>query len=338
MKAFFLVKHGSPSTAFVLREAQCPVPKENEVLIKTEAFGLNFADVMARLGKYQDAPPLPFVPGYEVVGRVEAVGKNVKSLSGGQRVVAFTRFGGYAEYAAADHRVVQPVPEDMDAARAAALATQYCTAWYCAEEMVKLNAGDRVMIHAAAGGVGIALVQLAKRRGCIVYGTCGSDEKVSFLKKLGADHAINYSQSDFPGEIKKTCGPNGLDVIFDPIGGKNFSKGRKLLGAGGRIVGLGVSEQLSGGLFPTLRMVFNFGLLPTVLLLVRSQGIIGVNMLRIADSRPEVLQRCMKNVTGLAASGELDPHSGGIFPAEKLAEAHALLGSRRSVGKIAVKW
>src|SRR3972149_31227 len=159
MKAIHLIKHGKSSTAFLQKEIPVPIPEKNQVLIKSEAFGLNFADVMARLGIYRDAPPIPSVLGYEVVGRIENFGTEVKNFKKGEHVVAFTRFGGYAEYAVTDYRAAVSIPE----------------------KMINRRERNNVLINAAAGGVGIALIQLAKRKSCIVYANCGSDEKVSFL-------------------------------------------------------------------------------------------------------------------------------------------------------------
>ena len=337
MRAIFLVRNGNSHSAFQPKEVPVPVPAENEVLIKTEAFGLNFADVMARLGIYRDAPPIPCVLGYEVVGRVESFGKGVKGFQKEQRVVAFTRFGAYAEYAVADHRGVAAIPENMDAGTAAALATQYCTAWFCAEEMIHLHEGDKVLINAAAGGVGIALVQLAKRKKCMVYANCGSDEKVLFVKQLGADFVFNYNKQDYFSELNKQ--KIRFDVVFDSVGGTNFKKGYRLLAHGGRIVGYGAAEQVNSKFFfSTIRLLFEFGFFSPAFLLMQSRSIIGANMLRIAESKPDVLQRCLKNIIELTVSGRLKPHIGGVFSPDKIAEAHNLLESRRSIGKVIVKF
>ena len=191
MKTVTLVKHGKAEQAFELRESKMPVPAENQVLINVEAFGLNYADVMARFGLYKEAPALPSVLGYEVVGYIESKGAGVTSLQNGQRVVAFTRFGGYAQYAVAEAVAVTPIPETMEVGVAAALATQYCTAFYASEIMANVQAGEHVMIHAAAGGVGIALIQLAKRKKCTVYGTASAESKLYFLRSPGVDYPIN---------------------------------------------------------------------------------------------------------------------------------------------------
>lgn len=337
MKAVFLVKNGNPEQAFQVRDTPVPVLLPNQVLIRTEAFGLNFADVMARLGIYPDAPPLPAILGYEVAGRIEDVGSEVQNFSKGEKVLAFTRFGGYAEFAVTDSHAAIPIPEEMDAAAATALATQYCTALYAAEEMVNLHEGDKVLINAAAGGVGIALIQLAKRKKCMVYANCGSDEKVAFLQKQGADLVFNYRKQDYFKELKAKN--IRFDVVFDSLGGRNFRKGKKLLAHGGRIVGYGAAEQLnSRNILSRIALLFRFGFYSPAFLLMQSRSIMGLNMLRIADHKPAVLQRCMQQVVELASTGELRPHVGKVFNVNEIAKAHTLLESRNSIGKIAVKW
>ena len=340
MRAAVLVRHGEPATAFEIRELATPAPGPGQARIAVEAFGLNYADVMARLGLYQDAPPLPSVLGYEVVGRVDAVGADVTQCSVGQRVVALSRFGGYATHAITDARAVVPIPDELDPGIAVALPTQGGTAYYCAEEMVRLHPGDHVLVHAAAGGVGTLLVQLCKRRGCVVYGTVGSDAKMGFLRELGVDHPINYRTTDFVDAVRRVRGSEGLDVIFDSIGGAAVRKGIALLGSGGRIVCFGGAEHSHGSLqiLRSLSFAASFGILHAVPLMMRSKGIIGVNMLRIADNRPLTLQRCLQAVVKLALDGELRPTVGGRFRAEQIGEAHALLAGRGSTGKIVVSW
>ncbi|MBK8504398.1 MAG: zinc-binding dehydrogenase [Saprospiraceae bacterium] len=214
MKAAYLTKYGPAATAFEIREIEKPAPGADQVLIKVEGFGLNFADVMARLGLYKGAPRLPAILGYEVVGRVEQCGTNIRHLKPGDRVVALTRFGGYAEYAVGEGPVVYPVPNELSVGVAAALATQYSTAYFLANDMANLQENDRVLIHAAAGGVGTALVQLAKHFGCTIYGTCSSQTKVDYLKGNGVDFPINYVENDFAGTVRQLSPENGLDVIL----------------------------------------------------------------------------------------------------------------------------
>jgi NADPH2:quinone reductase len=287
---------------------------------------------MARLGLYPEAPKTPCVLGYEVVGRIAALGSGVSGWSVGERVVAFTRFGGYSEHAVADARVLARLPDSIEGGLGTALATQYCTAWFAAEEMVQLHEGDRVLIHAAAGGVGTALVQLARRRGCEIHGTTGSASKLEYLRSIGVDHPYAAEAPELHG--KK------FDVIFDSLGGSSVRKGYKRLDAGGRIVCYGVAELASPRRNPlrALQVLASFGVFHPISLLTSSRGIIGINMLRIADEKPEIIGRCLRAVVELAAEGQLSPRLGAVYPAEKVAEAHEFLGSRRSTGKVALRW
>lgn len=340
MQAIVLTRYGSPQEAFEFREQPTPEPAAGQVRIAVDAFGLNYADVSARQGTYADAPPIPCVIGYEVVGRIDAAGPGVAGLSTGQRVAALTRFGGYATSAVTDARAVVPIAEDMDAGIAAALPTQGSTAYYCAEEMVRLHEGDHVLVQAAAGGVGTLLVQLCKRRGCIVYGTAGSDQKLDYLRSLGVDHPINYRREDFSDAVRRIRGSDGLDVIFDSLGGSAVRKGLQLLAAGGRIVCFGAAERQAGGLqiLHDIKFAASFGFPHPIPLLMNCKSLIGVNMLRLSDQRPDTLKRVLHEVADLVLRGELKPTVGGRFTAKQIAEAHELLGGRGSTGKIVVEW
>ncbi len=340
MKAAVLVRNGAPDKAFEIQERPMPQAQAQEVCIQVEAFGLNFADVMARRGLYDDAPPKPAVLGYDVIGRIHEVGSEVRDLELGQKVVAMTRFGGYAEYAVTDARAVAVVPEDTPAGEGTALTTQYGTAWFCAEEVTRLHKGEHVLIQAAAGGVGTALVQLAKHRGCIVYGTA-STPKQDYLRQMGVDYPIDYRHTDFAEAIRKIRGEAGLDVVFDSIGGASFKKGYKLLGSGGRMVAYGAADMITGGkksMFRVLKVASGFGLYSPINFLTSSRGVIGVNMLRIADNRPEALKRTLENVVDFYKKGIFKPKTGGEFHIDQLAEAHDFLESRKSMGKVVVVW
>ncbi len=339
MKAAFLVKYGRASQAFEIREAAQPVPGAQQALIRVEAFGLNFADVMARLGLYKAAPPLPSILGYDVVGTVVTCGPDVKSVQPGDRVVALTRFGGYAEYTIAAEEALGKISEEMAPGVATALSTQYCTAYFLAFEMANLQSGDQILIHAAAGGVGTALVQFARHKNCEIFGTCSSSEKINFLRENQVDHPINYKDVDFVEAVGEVIGDGGLDVIFDPLGGKSIKKGYRLLGAGGRILCYGVSSMNQArSIFGKLRVLAEFGIYHPVQFLKNSRGMIGVNMLSIADKKAAKINRILRNVIQLAEEGILRPHVGGEFSVNQLSEAHDFLESRRSMGKIIVKW
>ena len=332
MKAIVLTRYGSSREAFALEERQQPEPAAGQVRIAVEAFGLNYADVSARQGTYQDAPPLPCVIGYEVVGRVDALGSGVGDVAVGQRVAALTRFGAYATSAVTDARALFPIPDDLDAGIAAAIPTQGGTAYFCAEEMVRLHPGDHVLVQAAAGGVGTVLVQLAKRRGCVVYGTAGSDDKLAYLRQLGVDHPINYRREDFADAVRQLRGAAGLDVVFDSLGGSAVRKGLGLLAAGGRIVCFGAAERGAGALqlLRDARFAASFGFIHPIPLLINSKSLLGVNMLRLSDERPEVLQRVLRGVGELVLKGDVRPTIGGRFHASQIAEAHDFLGGRGS--------
>ena len=338
MKAAVLVKNAEAHNSFEIREVDQPKAAAGQVLIKVEAFGLNFADIMARQGNYQDCPPLPAVIGYDVVGEVVEIGAGVDNVILGDRVTAMTRFGGYAEYALTDFRACAKIAKDYPVGKATALTTQYCTAYYCFKEMLNLYEGDKVLIHAAAGGVGTALVQLAKHAGCEIFGTAGSDEKLAYLKELGVDHPINYRAQDFEVEVRKIVGDQGLDAVFDPIGGKSVKKGLKLLGSGGRIVLFGASDMTGANIFGKIGTGLGFGFYHPVEFMLTSKGMIGVNMLRIADDRPMVLKRCLENVVKLIAEGVLNPTEAKVFSIDEIGEAHAFLEGRQSIGKVSVSW
>ena len=342
MKAIYLVKKGPAAKAFEIRETDIPSPSDMEVLIKVQAFGLNFADVLARLGLYPDAPKMPAILGYDVVGQIESLGKDVKDLKVGDRVTAMTRFGGYAEYAITDYRGVAKIPEDMDSCTAASLTTQGGTAYYMAEEMVNIYPGDRVLVHAAAGGVGSLLCQMCKHKGAFVYGTAGSKDKLSYLESIGVDKPIGYRESDFYSAIssfEKDSGSPGLDIVFDPIGGSSFKKGSKLLSSGGRMVLFGAAA-LTGArnIWQKLQVAKGFGLKSPISLLSSSKSVIGVNMLRIADNRPEVLNRVLKGTVKMATEKTIQPLNGGVYNYKDLDKAHSDLEQRKTMGKLIVEW
>ena len=338
-RSYYIVKHGPADVAFQLRETPIPAPQEGKVRVRTEGFGINFADVMARKGLYQDAPPLPCVVGYESVGRtMDAFVHNGTIIPEGTRVLAFSRFGAYSTHVVSEASAVQPIPDDMPIGEALALAVQYCTAYHAAYECANIFPEDHVLVQAAAGGVGTALVQLLRLKGCTIYGTAGSDAKLDYLRQQGVHHPINYTTQDFEQVVKEKLGTRGLDVVFDSLGGKSFSKGFRSLGKGGRIIGYGAAEQVGGPLqlWSTLKMAANFGLFSPIQLLISSKAMIGVNMLHIADERPHVLARNMQAVIQLWKEGKIRPVVGGTFPATQLAEAHRFVESRKSMGKVAV--
>lgn len=339
MKAVFLKKFGNPDEAFEIREVPTPVCAPNQVLIKAEAFGLNFADVLARKGLYGETPARPCVIGYEVVGRVEAQGDEVKENYVGKRVVALTRFGGYAEYAVTDHRAIGIISDNYPPEKALALATQYTTAYVCFKESMNLHAGDRVLIHAAAGGVGIALCQMALNAGCEVFGTAGSDQKLEFLRDMGVHHTINYESTDYVEEIKSILKDKTLDAGFNSIAGNTIKKDWKLLGAGGKLVVFGAASRVGkGSLLGGIGLVFKTGFLTPLLFIIQSKSLIGINILKLGDHKPELVARSLKAVIAKAEAGKIDPVVHKIYKIQELNEAHLALENRKTIGKTVVFW
>ncbi|MFK8044307.1 MAG: zinc-binding alcohol dehydrogenase family protein [Crocinitomicaceae bacterium] len=340
MKAIYLIQKGAANKAFEIRDTKKPIVKaKDDILIKVEAFGLNYADVMARHGNYKEAPPFPAIMGYEVVGVVEAVNSDENAFLVGKRVVGFTRFGGYAEFALSKDFGVTVI-DDMNAGTALCIATQYVTAYYMAFVSTNLYSGDNVLVHAGAGGVGTALIQLCKLKGCTVFATAGSDEKIEYVKQQGADFGINYKAVDYEKTAHDLLKNERLDATFNPIAGSTFKKDFNLIGSGGRVILFGGSE-LSGkkwGPLSGLNFVRKMGFRLAIGLMMRSKSIIGVNMLKIGDNKPQMLHYCLTEVTKLIKDGKLKPHVGAIFSASEIAEAHTMLENRQSIGKVIVKW
>jgi NADPH2:quinone reductase len=340
MKAVFLVKNGISNQAFEIRETEIPTPQAHEVLIKVETFGLNYADVMARNGIYAAAPALPSVLGYEAVGVVSGLGKDVTSFKIGDRVLAFTRFGAYAEFCIANHEAVTALPKEIPNDIATALATQYCTAIYSADWMANVKPFERVLIHAGAGGVGHGLIQYAKKVGCEVIATAGSDEKIEYLKSLGVDTAINYSIVNFKEELESQFGKRPINAIFDPIGGKNYKLNRQLLAVGGRMVMFGISSfsKKKGTLIDKLQLTAQFGFLSPLEFLIKSNGVIGVNMLHIADENPTIINELLKQAIQGYLDGTFQPKIAFSGNVTEIGKAHELLEKRGTIGKLAVSW
>ena len=340
MRAYYLTKKGTSEESIELREVAKPTVKDGEVLVKTTHFGLNFADVIMRQGLYREAPAFPFIPGYDACGIVEEVGPNADPLLLGKRVVLMCKFGGYAEYISTPVLGVAVLPDSLDSATATALGTQYLTAWYMAVQQQNIFPNDKVLIHAAAGGVGTALIQLCKWKGAEVYATAGSAEKISSLEAAGVKKAINYKEQDYFSVLKKELGKERLQVTFNAIAGSTFKKDLRLLGSGGNFHMFGAAERSGqkGGMWSTLGLLRKMGLILPLILMGKSRGIIGTNMLKIAQHRPEVLQRGMQHLLELHSQGHIKPVIGRVFKHTELKEAHNLLEQRKSKGKFVVEW
>ena len=338
MRAVVIPKHGPPD---VLRVEERPDPEvaDGDVRIAVRAAGINFADTMARAGTYPDAPPTPCVVGYEVAGEVESVGDDVESVSIGDRVVAGTRFGGHAELVCVAESQVVPLPERLSFEQGAAFPVNYATAWAGLVIMGGLDEGERVLIHAAAGGVGIAATQLAKHRGAEIFGTA-SASKHDAIREQGVDHPIDYRSVDFAEEVMRVSG-DGVDVAFDAIGPSSFRKSYRVLREGGRLVMYGASE-ISTGQSRDLAAVAR-GLLKMPLatmpwwrsldVMNQNKGVFGLNMLKWWD-REGSLDRLIEPLSPLLESGALEPVVADAFPFDRAADAHRFIAERKNIGKV----
>ena len=338
-EAFFLVKKGDAKEAFERRPLELRSPEDREVVVEVEAFGLNYADVMARRGLYREAPPFPCVVGYEVVGKIVQCGSDVDASLNGKRVIAFCRFGGYAKHVITNDYAIVEV-QDQPAEELMALCTQAVTAYYMAEYLTPIHKIDTVLIHAAAGGVGTLLIQLAKLKGAEVIAKVGRKEKEELVRELGADCVVNYNTSDYTDQIKDYLKDRRIDISYNPVAGSTYKKDMQILGSGGRMVLFGGSELSNGkwGFFSQLNFVRKMGLILPIGLMMRSKNILGVNMLKIADNKPEVLEYCLREVVKLYSEDKIKPQVGGVYKAEAMHEAHTALESGKTTGKLSVFW
>ena len=337
--AFFLTKFGNPEVAFELREFDLPALGNYQILIEVEAFGLNFADVMARKGLYREAPPLPCVLGYEVVGRVKQIGSQVDQGLLNKRVLSFCRFGGYAKHVIVENNACVEIGE-ISAHNALPLGTQGSTAYYMVEYLFKIRKGEKALVHAAAGGVGNIIIQLLKRKEVYTFAKIGDDSKENAVLNLGANEVINYNTEDYASAIQKNLNGLKLDMSFNPAAGSTYKKDLSLIGSGGKLVLFGASELAKGkwGFFSKLNFVKKMGFAPPIALMMQSKGVFGVNMLRIAESHPEIFKEAMTELVNLYKTGELKILAGKQFPHTALNEAHNCLESGKSIGKISVFW
>lgn len=335
-EAIFLVKKGNAKHAFEKRPISLPDLKAGEVLIQSEAFGLNYADVMARNGLYREAPPMPCVIGYEVVGVVTAVGPECSQGLIGKRVLAFCRFGGYGRHVITTELASVPIG-DLLSSEVLALSTQGVTAYYMTDVLAPIQEGDRVLIHAAAGGVGTLLIQLSKIRGAEVIAKVGSKDKEVLVKKLGADYTINYKANDYGAYLSSQ--PK-IDVSYNPVGGTTFKTDWKSLNAGGKLFLFGGSELSAGrfGFLSSLNFLRNMGIVIPVGLMMSSKSILGVNMLKIADFNPAVMQNCLHNIMRLYETKQIKVVVGKVYAVRDISLAHEHLESGLSMGKISILW
>ena len=339
MRAVVITGQGGPE---VLQVQERPAPRvgPGEVRIAVKAAGINFADTVARVGLYPDAPRVPCVVGYEVAGEIESVGDGVGSFKVGDRVFAGTRFNGQAELVTVREDMAYRLPEGLSFEQGAAFPVNYATAQAGLGVMGGLSEGERVLIHAAAGGVGISATQIAKLRGAEVFGTA-SASKHEAIRAQGVDHAIDYRSQDFAVEVMRITNGEGVDVVFDALGPTSFRKGYGLLRPGGRLIMYGASEVQTGesrDLVAAARSVLKAPLatMPwwkSLGVMNENKGVFGLNMLHWWD-REQSLDRLIGPLLPGLEAGDLRPVVAEAFPFDRAPDAHRFIAERRNVGKV----
>lgn len=317
-----------------MREAPEPVPSDDEVRVSVVASGVNFADLMARMGIYPDAPPLPTVVGYEVSGHIDAVGANVTDWAVGDRVVAMTRFGGYSSSVVVHPSQLALVPPQLNLIDAASIPVTGLTSWMMLEVMGRVREGDRVLVHSAGGGVGLMALDLLKWRGAHAVGTASAG-KHAFLLERGYDQVVDYRTQDFYDVLKDDV---GFDLVLDPVGGASWAKGLALLRAGGRLICFGMSSNATGQRRSILSLMRNMSAVPwlkinPITLMNDNRGVMGVNMGHMWHERARV-GAWTRELVRLWAAGVIRPVVHAKVPFAEAHEAHRMIHERKNFGKV----
>jgi NADPH:quinone reductase-like Zn-dependent oxidoreductase len=335
MHAITLRRPCSPG-ALRLEEHPDPAPGPGEVLVGVRAAGVNFADVLARQGIYHDAPPTPYVLGLETSGDVLALGEGANGVRVGQRVVAYHRTGGYAEKVAVPAAQVFPIGDKIPYQSAVLLPLNYSTAYVAYHRTGPVEAGMRVFIHAAAGGVGMAAIDLAQRAGLEVVGAASTHFKRSRLLAEGVKHVVPSQRLRVHRISKRLFGGPSFDIVLDSIGGRSIQDGLRALKPGGRVVSLGVGQISGRGPLGALLFYLRAPRLTYLDLLAESRGLYGVNLARLVET-PSLARGIVETLVAWAAAGEIHPEPGRVMPLAEAGAAHKILESRGNVGKIVLQ-
>ena len=335
MKALLITEHGPPEVLRV-KDRPDPAAGPGEVRVRVRAAGINFADLLARVGLYPDAPKPPCVVGYEIAGEVESLGEGVEDFSVGDRVLGGCDFGGYAEFVATEAGNLVPLPDDWSYEEGAAVPVAYATAYAALVRYGAVHEGERVLVHAAAGGVGIAATQVAKILDAEVFGTA-SGSKHEAVRGFGVDHPIDYRTQDFVKEVRRITGEKRpLDLVMDAIGGRSFKRSFSLLRAGGRLVCFGASSVQSGerrSRPQALKALAQMPFFHPLKLMSESKSVIGLNMKTLWDEKGS-LDEYVGPLRGWVEEGRIRPVVAESFPLEQGAAAHRFLHEGKNVGKV----
>ncbi|MFT4885001.1 MAG: NADPH2:quinone reductase [Natronomonas sp.] len=322
MKAAQVTEFGD-TDVMEITETDAPEPGEGQVRIEVKAAGINFADIMQRRGHYQGGPEPPYTPGMEVAGVIDEVGDGV-NREVGEEVVSLVNGGGYAEYAIADARGLLEVPGELSFEEAAGFPVQWLTAHNCLHEWGGLEEGETVLIHAAAGGVGSAAVQLADEAGVEIIGTASTEEKLSMAEDLGLDHPVQYTEEDFVDRVNEITDGEGVDLVLDGIGGETTDRSLDALTSFGRMVSFGAAAGEPGR--PN-----------TADLLFGNKKVIGYHLGRALNEKPMKVMGAVPELTQLLGDGTLGVQVGHTFDLEDAADAHQFIEDRKSSGKVVLK-
>lgn len=322
MKAILCKTFGTPHD-LVLEDIDAPTMSDRQVRIEVSACGVNFPDVLMIAGKYQLQPPMPFSPGAEISGTIVEAGSKVTHLKPGQRVLALCGHGGMAEQATVDANAVIPIPDCMDFRTAAGFILTYGTSYHALKQRAGLQADETLLVLGAAGGVGLAAVELGARMGASVIAAASTDEKLALAEKYGAAQRINYTDSGLKDAVKKLTKGRGADVIFDPVGGSLFDDCLRSVAWNGRILVIGFAS----GEIPSI---------PANLVLLKGSSIVGVFWGSFAEREPKLHLKNTRELLEMAEEGALKPYVSDQFDLDQAAEAIATLADRRALGKVIV--
>lgn len=333
MRQVWITRAGPPEVLQV-REAPDPEPGPGQVRIRVKAAGINFADLMARVGLYPDAPKIPCVVGYEVSGVVDAVGQGVADLRTGDRLIGMPRFGGYTDTLVVPVEQAFRMPDKMTFEEAAALPVVYLTAYNMMLFTGTVRPGSSILVHSAAGGVGLAAIQIAKTRGCTIFGTA-SPSKHDFLRKHGVQHPID-SSGDYAAAVRAVVGDRGVDLILDPVGGKSWKVGYDLLAPCGRLVAFGFSAAASGkkrNLFHALGQLMQVKSFGPRKLMDDNKTVTGCNMGHLFG-RLDLLRPQFAALLEMYEAGQIAPHVDRTFRFDEAPAAHHFIHDRKAIGKV----
>ena len=322
MKAILCKTYGTPDD-LVLEDVADPQPGENEVRIATKACGVNFPDVLMIAGKYQVQPPMPFTPGAEISGDIVEIGQKVTHLKVGQRVLALCGHGGMAEQVCVNQHAVIPIPDDMDYVTAAGFILTYGTSYHALKQRAALQPGENLLVLGAAGGVGLAAVELGAIMGAKVIAAASTAEKIALAKEHGAEEGINYVETGLKDAVKELTGGEGADVIYDPVGGKLFDECLRSVAWNGRILVIGFAS----GDIPSI---------PANLPLLKGSSVVGVFWGRFAEREPRTHMSNTMELLQMYSEGKLQPHISDQFDLASAADAIRTLAERRAMGKVVV--